>query len=173
MLRLIDLRHRLSTGETLDYAGVLPRAEFDVAAAVEVVRPICAAVAERGIEALAEYSQTFDQVVPPSFRVPAEELAAAAARLDPELRAAFQTAIERRRRVSRAELGGARVEVELAPGARVMREWKGVVHEAEVLADGRVLHQGRAYDSLSAVARAITGARWNGPRFFGLRSDGR
>ena len=57
----------------------------------------------------------------------------------------------------------------LGAGARVMREWKGEVHEAEVLADGRVLHRGRTYDSLSAVARQITGARWNGPRFFGLR----
>ena len=57
----------------------------------------------------------------------------------------------------------------LGAGARVMREWKGELHEAEVLADGRVLHRGRTYDSLSAVAREITGARWNGPRFFGLR----
>ena len=51
-----------------------------------------------------------------------------------------------------------------------MREWKGQVHEAEVLADGWVLYNGRPYDSLSAVAREISGARWNGPRFFGLRS---
>jgi histidinol dehydrogenase len=119
VLRLIDLRGRLSTGETLDYAAALPRAEFDVAAAVEVVRPICAGVAERGVEALAEYSHTFDHVVPASFRVPAAELAKAAEQLDPELRAAFGTAIERRRQVSRAELGPASVDVELAPGARV------------------------------------------------------
>ena len=53
-----------------------------------------------------------------------------------------------------------------------MREWKGETHEVEVLADGRVLHRDETYDSLSAVARAITGARWNGPRFFGLRGAG-
>ena len=57
----------------------------------------------------------------------------------------------------------------LQPGARVMREWKGVAHEAEVLGGGKVLYDDEVYDSLSAVARAITGVRWNGPRFFGLR----
>ena len=74
MLRTIDLR-----GTSLaDYRGVLPRAEFDVAAAAEQVRPIIEAVAERGAAALAEYSQRFDRVVPVSFRVPVEQLAAAA-----------------------------------------------------------------------------------------------
>jgi len=119
VLRLIDLRGRLSPGHPLDYATLLPRAEFDVAAALEVVRPICEGVATRGVAALAEYSKRFDRVVPESFRVPAAELAAAAERLDPELRHAFQTSIARRRQVSRAELGEPVVEVELAPGARV------------------------------------------------------
>ena len=55
------------------------------------------------------------------------------------------------------------------PGTRLAREWKGVTHEVEVRADG-YLHAGHRYRSLSEVARAITGSRWNGPRFFGLRS---
>lgn len=58
----------------------------------------------------------------------------------------------------------------LRPGARVMREWKGVAHEVEVLEDGKVRYGDGVYDSLSAVAREITGVRWNGPRFFGLRT---
>lgn len=54
------------------------------------------------------------------------------------------------------------------PGVRLVREWKGERHEAEMLEDG-VLYRCRRYASLSEVARAITGSRWNGPRFFGLR----
>ncbi len=119
MLRTIDLRGRRAAGERLDYAAIVPRAGFDVDAAVEVVRPICADVAERGVAALADYSQRFDHVVPPSFRVPASALAAAAAQLDPELRAAFEVSISRRRTVSAAELGAAAVDVPVAPGAVV------------------------------------------------------
>ena len=53
-------------------------------------------------------------------------------------------------------------------GTRLIREWKGDEHTATVLADG-FDYQGRRYKSLSAIARAITGTRWNGPAFFGLR----
>ncbi|WP_216838882.1 DUF2924 domain-containing protein [Caulobacter sp. S45] len=56
-------------------------------------------------------------------------------------------------------------------GAVLIREWKGVRHRAEVV-EGGVLYQGRLFESLSSVAREITGARWNGPRFFGLRASG-
>lgn len=57
--------------------------------------------------------------------------------------------------------------IALAPGARLVREWRGIPHVVEVVADGAVW-EGRRYPSLSAVARAITGTRWSGPRFFGL-----
>jgi histidinol dehydrogenase len=119
VLRVIDLRGRAAAGEQLDYATVVPRAAFDVAAAVEVVRPICEDVAVRGAAALAEYSERFDHVVPASFRVPAEALAAAAAALDPDIQAAFEESIRRRRLVSDAELGERSVDVTVAPGARV------------------------------------------------------
>ena len=119
MLRTIDLRGRRTAGEREDYAAIVPRGGFEVDAAVEVVRPICADVAERGLAALADYSQRFDRVVPPSFRVPASALADAARQLDPELRAAFEVAISRRRTVSEAELGEAAVDVTVAPGAVV------------------------------------------------------
>ena len=119
MLRVIDLRGRAAAGERLDYAAVVPRAAFDVAAAVEVVRPICEDVAARGIAALAEYSERFDHVVPEQFRVPAEALEAAVATLDADVRAAFEESIRRRRAVSEAELGERSVDVLLAPGAQV------------------------------------------------------
>jgi hypothetical protein len=58
-------------------------------------------------------------------------------------------------------------------GAQLIREWRGVEHKVTVLADG-FEWEGRRYKSLSAVARAITGTRWNGWSFFGLkRNEGR
>ena len=53
------------------------------------------------------------------------------------------------------------------PGGRLMREWNGVTHVVEVTSDG-FQWNGATYRSLSAIARAITGAHWSGPRFFGL-----
>ena len=53
-------------------------------------------------------------------------------------------------------------------GTRLLREWHGVEHAITVLADG-FEWEGRPYKSLSAIARAITGTRWNGWTFFGLR----
>lgn len=54
-------------------------------------------------------------------------------------------------------------------GTRLIREWQGVEHTVTVLADGYEW-QGRPYKSLSSVARAITGTRWNGWIFFGLKN---
>jgi hypothetical protein len=54
-------------------------------------------------------------------------------------------------------------------GTRLIREWQGVEHAVTVLDDGYE-YQGRPYRSLSAIARAITGTRWNGPVFFGVRN---
>lgn len=59
----------------------------------------------------------------------------------------------------------------LTPGTLLSREWQGVRHEVIVAPDGRLQWRGGEYRSLSQVARAITGVRWNGPRFFGLRDD--
>jgi Protein of unknown function (DUF2924) len=54
-------------------------------------------------------------------------------------------------------------------GTVLVRDWGGITHQAEVLEDG-VLFRSKRYKSLSEVARVITGARWSGPLFFGLRS---
>ena len=54
------------------------------------------------------------------------------------------------------------------PGTRLVREWRGVTHMVLIHADG-IEWRGQRYRSLSLVARKITGARWSGPRFFGLR----
>jgi hypothetical protein len=57
---------------------------------------------------------------------------------------------------------------ELRPGCRLLREWQGVMHEIVVLEQG-FQHGGRTYRSLSEIARTITGTRWSGPLFFGLK----
>ncbi len=59
----------------------------------------------------------------------------------------------------------------LKPGSRLIREWRGEVHRVTVLEKG-FDWRGNRYASLSQIARAITGARWSGPLFFGLRNTG-
>jgi hypothetical protein len=65
-----------------------------------------------------------------------------------------------------------RLGAELRPGTVLGREWNGEMHRVAVLADGFAWN-GKTYPSLSKLALAITGTRWNGPRFFGLRDKGR
>jgi hypothetical protein len=75
-----------------------------------------------------------------------------------------------------AETGSARLasfdqkRTELTPGTMLVREWDRQSQRVMVMADGFAWN-GQTYDSLSKVAFAITGTRWNGPRFFGLRDD--
>ena len=54
-------------------------------------------------------------------------------------------------------------------GTVLVRVWGGVTHQAKVLEDG-ILFRSKRYNSLSEVARVITGSRWSGPLFFGLKS---
>jgi Protein of unknown function (DUF2924) len=76
------------------------------------------------------------------------------------------------RLANEAQTGGA-LKTEPAAGASagtvLMREWHGVTHEVRVL-DRGVLYRRKRYGSLTEVAGVITGAHWNGPQFFGLRS---
>jgi hypothetical protein len=57
----------------------------------------------------------------------------------------------------------------LSPGTVLVREWHGVGHQVTITEKG-VLYRGQRYRSLSEVARLITGARWSGPRFFGVKA---
>jgi len=57
------------------------------------------------------------------------------------------------------------------PGTLLIREWKGRRHEVSALENG-FEYRGRRFRSLSAVAMHITGTKWNGPAFFGLRENG-
>ena len=85
--------------------------------------------------------------------------------LDPSVRRLLARVAERD--LSKGQGAGAAGNA--VPGAVLIREWRGTSHQVRVLEDG-VLFGGRRYRSLSAVARHITGTRWSGPRFFGLRA---
>lgn len=63
-----------------------------------------------------------------------------------------------------------RMDIRPVAGTRLIREWQGVEHVVTVQADD-FEYQGRPYKSLSAIARAITGTRWNGWVFFGLKNQ--
>jgi hypothetical protein len=60
----------------------------------------------------------------------------------------------------------------IKPGSELVRTWQGKTYRVVVLAEG-FAHGGKTFGSLSEIASAITGTKWNGPRFFGLRSAAR
>ncbi len=76
-------------------------------------------------------------------------------------------AAKRALRAAAASKSGSTGPRPLSRGARLIREWNGIVHEVDVSGDGYVW-QDQRYRSLTAIARAITGTKWSGPRFFGL-----
>ncbi len=100
MMRRIDLR---GASAPFDYRAAVPRADFDVEAALHVVRPICEAVRTRGVEAILELSERFDGVVADDIAVPRQALTAALAALDPDVRAGLEESIRRLRASCEAE----------------------------------------------------------------------
>ncbi|MFF9910982.1 histidinol dehydrogenase [Streptomyces sp. NPDC013457] len=121
MISRIDLR-----GDALPEGGalrdLLPRAEFDVEAALEKVRPICEDVHHRGDAALVEYAEKFDGVRLEHVRVPAEALGAALEQLDPAVRAALEESIRRTRIVHRAQRRTTHT-TQVVPGGTVTEKW--------------------------------------------------
>ena len=116
MIRRIDLRG--TSGSPVDYRHAVPRAELDVEAALTVVRPICDAVRDRGVEAIVEFSARFDGVAQTDITVPRAALRDALAALDPAIRAGLEESI-RRLRVTCAAERETDVVTDLGPGARV------------------------------------------------------
>jgi histidinol dehydrogenase len=114
MIRRIDLRGR----QTPDYSAVVPRAELDVEAALDVVRPICDAVRHRGVEAIREYSAKFDRVEQSDIVVPAEAISRALEQLDPAVRAGLEESVRRLRMTCEAELESD-VVTRVVPGGTV------------------------------------------------------
>ena len=144
MLRRIDLRGRPDA----DLTAELPRAELDVAAAVELVRPVVEGVRDRGAEAVREATARFDGVQLTDLRVPAAALQQALADLDPDVRAALEEAIRRNRAVSSAQLRADEV-VDVVDGATVRERWVPVGRVGLYVPGGRI-----AYPS-SVVMNAV------------------
>jgi histidinol dehydrogenase len=122
MIRRIDLRSAATgraVGESFDYRTALPRADFDVEAAVPATHAICEEVRTRGLEAILEMSQKFDAVTQTDIRVPVEAMTRALEELDPAIRAGLEESIRRLRVASEAELEHD-VVTDLGPGARVV-----------------------------------------------------
>ena len=91
------------------------------------------------------------------------------ARVNGGLTASTRKAIEKaQEQLARTGSVASPRDLAIKPGTRLVREWHGKTYHVLVLDDG-FEHEGRHYESLSQIARAITGAHWSGPRFFGLR----
>ncbi|RJS47644.1 histidinol dehydrogenase [Nocardioides cavernaquae] len=103
MIRRIDLRGA-QTGTPVDYRTAVPRAAFDVEAALHVVRPICDDVRDRGVDAIVEYSARFDGVTQTEIAVPVSAIARALEDLDPDIRAGLEESIRRLRITCEAEM---------------------------------------------------------------------
>jgi histidinol dehydrogenase len=116
----IDLRGRTLTAAQLRTA--LPRGGVDVDSVVPTVRPIVDDVAARGAAAALEYGEKFDGVRPDAVRVPVAELDAALSRLDPDIRAALEVAIDRTRAVH-ADQRRTDTTTVLGTGASVTERW--------------------------------------------------
>ncbi|KUP98512.1 histidinol dehydrogenase [Thermobifida cellulosilytica] len=134
MISRIDLR-----GNPADPRDSLPRAETDVASAVEKVRPICEDVRRRGVEALIELGERFDGVRPAHLRVPAEALKAALAELDPAVRAALEESIRRARLVHRDQRR-TDTTTRVVPGGTVTERWVPVDRVGLYVPGGRAVY---------------------------------
>ncbi|WP_345636382.1 histidinol dehydrogenase [Rugosimonospora acidiphila] len=125
MLNRIDLRIPGALPSGADLQRLLPRAGLDVTVATEQVRPIVEAVREHGARAVIEATHRIDKVTLAALRVPAGELEAAAQALDPALREALGTAIERARTVH-SDQRRQEVTTTLAAGGTVTQRWRPV-----------------------------------------------
>jgi histidinol dehydrogenase len=121
-MRRLDLRSIDPPPEEWDwiYGSAVPRAEFDVEQALEVVRPICEDVRNRGADAVLDAGENFDGVRPTQLRVTTEALAEALVALAPDVRAGLEESVRRLRLTCEAELE-ATVVTEVSSGAVVER----------------------------------------------------
>ncbi|AZM62816.1 MULTISPECIES: histidinol dehydrogenase [unclassified Streptomyces] len=138
MISRIDLRgDALPEGPAL--RDLLPRADFDVAAALEKVRPICEDVHHRGDAALIDFAERFDGVKLDQVRVPAAALARALEELDPAVRAALEESIRRARLVHRAQRRTTHT-TQVVPGGTVTEKWVPVDRVGLYAPGGRAVY---------------------------------
>jgi histidinol dehydrogenase len=131
----IDLRGSLPG----DLRDVLPRAELDVEAALEKVRPICEDVRHRGAAAVRELTARFDGVELESARVPREAIGRALEELDPAVRAALEESIRRARLVHRDQRR-TDTTTRVVPGGTVTERWVPVDRVGLYVPGGRAVY---------------------------------
>ncbi|MEU1899916.1 histidinol dehydrogenase [Nocardiopsis dassonvillei] len=134
MISRIDLR-----GTQGDPRQALPRAELDVAAAAERVRPLCEDVRHRGVEALVELTERFDGVRLTDIRVPKDAIEAALDGLDPAVRAALEESIRRARAVHRDQRRTDHT-TRVVPGGTVTERWIPVDRVGLYVPGGRAVY---------------------------------
>lgn len=120
MLNRTDLRGQVPS--VAELRSALPRAEYDVDAALHHVRPVVEAVRDRGVDAVLEYTERFDKVRPAGVRVAAGRLTEALAELDPAVRAALEESIARARKVH-GDQRRQDVTTEVVVGGTVTERW--------------------------------------------------
>ncbi len=98
LIRRIDLRE---ADPTVDYRAAVPRADFDIEAAVPAVHAICEEVRTRGLDAIVEFGEKFDGVRVDDIRVAPAVMQAALDNLDPDIRAGLEESIRRLRATCR------------------------------------------------------------------------
>ncbi|MBI0299671.1 histidinol dehydrogenase [Streptomyces sp. PRKS01-29] len=138
MISRIDLRGAAFPEGGID-RDLLPRAELDVEAALEKVRPICDDVRHRGTAALIDYAHRFDGVTIERVRVPAEALQRALAELDPAVRAALEESIRRARLVHRDQRRTDHT-TQVVPGGTVTERWVPVERVGLYVPGGRSVY---------------------------------
>ncbi|MDX2853298.1 histidinol dehydrogenase [Actinacidiphila glaucinigra] len=138
MISRIDLRGDAFPADGVD-RDLLPRAELDVEAALETVRPICEDVKHRGTAALIDYAEKFDGVTIDRVRVPAEALTRALQELDPKVRAALEESIRRARLVHGAQRRTDHT-TQVVPGGTVTERWVPVERVGLYVPGGRSVY---------------------------------
>ncbi|MFD8071397.1 histidinol dehydrogenase [Streptomyces sp. NPDC059718] len=138
MISRIDLRGDAFPADGVD-RDLLPRAELDVEAALEKVRPICEDVKHRGTAALIDYAEKFDGVTIDRVRVPAEALTRALAELDPTVRAALEESV-RRARLVHGEQRRTDHTTQVVPGGTVTERWVPVDRVGLYVPGGRSVY---------------------------------
>ncbi|MDX2702677.1 histidinol dehydrogenase [Streptomyces sp. PA03-6a] len=138
MISRIDLRGDAFPADGVD-RDLLPRAELDVEAALEKVRPICEDVKHRGTAALIDYAEKFDGVTIDRVRVPAEALTRALAELDPKVRAALEESV-RRARLVHGEQRRTDHTTQVVPGGTVTERWVPVERVGLYVPGGRSVY---------------------------------
>ncbi|WP_341945177.1 histidinol dehydrogenase [Microbacterium sp. LWH11-1.2] len=136
-MRTIDLRGReLSPADML---AAVPRATQARAEALDAATRIVDDVRDRGEAALREQAEQFDRVTGHAIRVPADQITAALASVDPTVRAALEEAIIRVRQGSAAQVPAPQV-TEIGPGARILQRWQPVARAGVYIPGGKAVY---------------------------------